>query len=208
MKKYELLQDDSITVNTTTLYRIKALRHFGFIKKGDLGGYLQYASNLSHDNTCWVAGDAKVYGYAKVSGKAQVHDQACVFGEAKVFEDALVYGNAQICGRPQVFGNAKIHGYAKVYGQTQVYGQAQIFGKTRICKKAQVCGNAIIYGNAEICGEAYISTFKLSTGTWTFSMDDLVQTLLDNPSIAPMLLGTPAEQFAKDILSQQGPTTS
>ena len=39
-KKYELLKDDYIKVGERTVYRIKALKDFGNVKKGDLGGYI------------------------------------------------------------------------------------------------------------------------------------------------------------------------
>lgn len=47
-KKYKLLPDDTLVVNETTLYRIKAMRDFGDVKTGDLGGYIEKEANLSH----------------------------------------------------------------------------------------------------------------------------------------------------------------
>lgn len=38
-KKYKLLKDDTIKMRGCTLYRIKALKKFDYINKGDLGGY-------------------------------------------------------------------------------------------------------------------------------------------------------------------------
>lgn len=61
-----------------TLHRIKALRDFGNIKAGDLGGWIEKEENLSHDGDAWVCGNAKVYGNAKVSGSAKVCDNARV----------------------------------------------------------------------------------------------------------------------------------
>ena len=60
-KKYELLKNDTIDVNGHTLYRIKALKDFGNVKKGDLGGYIEKEDNLRHYGNCWVYNDAKVY---------------------------------------------------------------------------------------------------------------------------------------------------
>ena len=65
MKKYELTQN-SITLNNKTLYQIKALKDFGLIKKGNLGGYIESEKNLSHDGNCWISGNARVYGDAKI----------------------------------------------------------------------------------------------------------------------------------------------
>ena len=91
MKKYELLKNDTKTINGRTLYRIKALRSFGNIIKGTLGGYIEKESNLSHDDNAWVYGGADVSGDAKVYGNARVSDNAWVYGNAKVYGDAEVY---------------------------------------------------------------------------------------------------------------------
>ena len=92
MKKYELVETDTIG----KLKRIRALRSFGNVAKGDLGGYIENETNLSHNDICWVLDNAQVYG------NAQVLDNARVFGNAWVYGDAWVFGNAQ------VFGNMKV----------------------------------------------------------------------------------------------------
>ena len=59
-KKYELLKDDAITSFGRTLYRIKATTDFGYVKKGELGGYIEKEENLSHFGNAWVSDDARV----------------------------------------------------------------------------------------------------------------------------------------------------
>ena len=86
-KKYKLLQDDTKTLGSITLYRIQALRDIGDVKAGDLGGYIQSEDNLSHDGDAWVSGNAQVYGNARVSGNAQVYDDAWVYGTALIQSD-------------------------------------------------------------------------------------------------------------------------
>ena len=87
-KKYELVQDDTIEVNSfgclKVLYRIKALKDFNDVKKGDLGGYIEKEDNLSHEDNCWISGDAKVFGNAQVSGNA------CVYNNAKIYSNAHI----------------------------------------------------------------------------------------------------------------------
>lgn len=46
MKKYELTNETKI-FNGVELHRIKALKDFGDVKKGDLGGWLEKEENLS-----------------------------------------------------------------------------------------------------------------------------------------------------------------
>ena len=142
-KKYELLKDDTKEINGATLYRIKALKSFflrgrGTVNAGDLGGYVQSESNLSHEENCWIFDKACVYGDALVFGDAKI------YGKAEVFDDAKIYGKAEVFGDALVFDDAKIYGKAEVYGDAKIYGDALVFG------------DAIVYGDAKICGGAEI----------------------------------------------------
>lgn len=165
-KKYELIKTDSIErgrFHRHTLYRIRAIRDFGNIKAGTVGGYIEKESNLSHEGLCWVEGNSNVYGDAIVYENALISDNAVVkhmasvggkahiFGEAKILNmvkvtgSALVYKNAIVCGRAQILDNAEIGGNAYV-GDDAV-----------ICESAVVCKFASIEDNAHIGGNAYIS---------------------------------------------------
>ena len=122
-RKYELLSDDTITAHDgSALYRIRALRDFGGVKAGELGGYVAGEHNLSHEGTSWVADDALVYGDAFVS------NDALVYGDARVFGDALVYGDARVFGDALVYDDALVYGNARVYGDALVSGNAQVSG--------------------------------------------------------------------------------
>lgn len=66
MKKYVLLEDDTIAFWGKKLFRIKALISFGDVKVGELGGYISKEDNLSHFGNAWVFGDAEVCGNAEV----------------------------------------------------------------------------------------------------------------------------------------------
>lgn len=68
-KKYELTEE-TFAVDGHVLHRIKALRDFGNVKKGDIGGWIECEDNLSHDDDCWVYGNAIVYGDAIVEKKS------------------------------------------------------------------------------------------------------------------------------------------
>ena len=133
-KKYELLKDDTINIlfNSKTLYRIKALRDFGDVKAGDLGGYVEKELNLTHEGNAWVSGDAHVYGDAWVSGDAHVssdNDYSTIHGFGPknrtttffVGKDKNIYVNCgRFYGTLEEFKNKikKTHGdtyYAKEY---------------------------------------------------------------------------------------------
>lgn len=131
-KKYELLKYDCIRCMGRTLYRIKALKDFGNVKAGDLGGYIQSEDNLSHEGNCWVYGDATVHNRAKI------------------------YDNAEICGHTEIYNNAEIFENAKIYGNASVFGNAQVYGNAKVCEHAWVRGNSKIHGIATICGDAIV----------------------------------------------------
>lgn len=69
MKKF-ILTDETIEMFGVTLHRIKAVRSFGNIKEGDLGGFVEKEDNISENFEAWVYGNAKVSGDAKVWGNA------------------------------------------------------------------------------------------------------------------------------------------
>ena len=143
-KKYKLT-DETINVNGKTLYRIKSLKDFGNVKKGDKGGFVEKEENLSQSGDCWVYDNAKVYNNAKV------FDYADIYGNAEVFGNAIVSGNAR------VYGNAKVYHYAMVYDNAEVCDNAIISGNAEVYHYAAVYGNARVFGNAEICGKAEIA---------------------------------------------------
>lgn len=83
MKKYEMTEETR-TVNGRTLHRIRALKSFGNVSDGDLGGWIEKEQNLSQIGNAWVSDNARVYDNAWVSG------DACVSGSARVSGDARV----------------------------------------------------------------------------------------------------------------------
>ena len=115
MKKF-ILTDETIEMFGVTLHRIKAVRSFGNVKEGDLGGFVEKEENVSENFEAWVCGDAKVWGNAEVSGNAEVWGNAEVSGNAKVCGNAEVWGNAEVSGNAKVWGNAKVCGNAEVWG--------------------------------------------------------------------------------------------
>lgn len=71
MKKFELTTEQKINWFGHTLYRIKACISFTTtngleVNEGDLGGWVEKESNLSHIGKAWVWGNAEVCGNANL----------------------------------------------------------------------------------------------------------------------------------------------
>lgn len=58
--KYRLT-DETIKRKGFTLHRIQATKDFADVHKGDLGGFIENESNLSHEGNAWVYGNAEVH---------------------------------------------------------------------------------------------------------------------------------------------------
>lgn len=145
-KKYELL-DDTMDFNGITLHRIKALKDFGDVKAGDIGGYIEKEENLSHEGNCWIGEEAKVYEYAEVSEDAQV------LGEAVIHEYGKIYGNAVVAGNSKVHGYAKIYENAHVHENAKVCDYAEVFGNAEAHEYADISGFSKVYGDTVVGGE-------------------------------------------------------
>lgn len=190
--KYELT-NTTIEVSCSgrgrcTLHRIRALRDFGDVKAGDLGGFIEKESNLSQENSCWVGGEAQVfedayvcahghvYGSAKVSGRAWVGEHAHVYGDAEVYSskrhcivkgDAQIYGNARVmcdcvCANARVFGNACVGGCDVVIGQDAVVSCIADYWSTTCLDYVALGAKCDVSGFRKIdCGATF---YRTSTG--------------------------------------------
>jgi len=117
-RKYEMLAGDCVRVGDRTVYRIRALRDFGDVRRGDLGGYIEGESALAHEGDAWVQDAAQVYGpKARVSGNARVKGEAWVLGR--------VDGDAQICDLAVVAEHAHVGGGTIVRSDEIVSGEAR-----------------------------------------------------------------------------------
>ena len=132
MKKYELIESDKVLPSGRPLFQVVALQDFGFVKKGDKGGYIESEANLSHEGNCWVSGNAQIFGGARVTGDAQVYDDARVYGAALVFDNARVCDDAQVSGTARVFDYSWVSENAQVSGNARVHNNAKIFRDTQI----------------------------------------------------------------------------
>ena len=109
MKKYELLENDSIVVHGKTLYRIKAVCDFGLVENGQIGGYIEKESNLSHFGECWVYDNAKVYGEAKVYDNAKVFENAIICDNVKLHDNVCACNHIKICGDIELYGSGYVY---------------------------------------------------------------------------------------------------
>ena len=118
IKKYEFTGDVK-EIDGVKLRRIRAVRDFGMVKAGELGGWLEKEDNLSHEGSAWVYGSARVYG------------------------------SANVCDNATVYGDSRVGGEAEVYGSAKVRGDAEVSDYAIVCGDAEVCGDAIVESSSD-----------------------------------------------------------
>lgn len=146
--KYEFTGETKI-VNGVTLHRIRALKDFGKIRKGDVGGWIEAERNLSIYNTARVFGQAQVYGNAFVTEGATVDDKAQIRGNADIYNEAQIYGNARIFDEAQIYDRGHVCGNAVIGGSVCIFDDAYITHIATITGNARIGKNALIFNNTD-----------------------------------------------------------
>ena len=152
-KKYEITKETMKIIDDNgekTLHRIKALKDFGNVKKGDFGGFVENESNLSQEGDCWIFDNAICFG------NAIVYENAMVCEKAMAYENASIRGSAKVYGYATISGNTMIRGYSRILGSAKVYGNTTISGNTIIGDNSRIYGDVVIYGNSKILGRSRI----------------------------------------------------
>lgn len=89
-KKYELVPETVTKFYSKSMYRIRALKDFFDVKKGDLGGYVESEENLSQTGNCWIYDNSIVGLGARVIDNAIVKDRSIVINGSEISDDAIV----------------------------------------------------------------------------------------------------------------------
>ena len=96
MKKYEITERCLEDSRGNTLFQIKALKPFGHIKKGQLGGFISSENNLSHEGSCWVYPNASISENAKAMHNAVLRDYSSLKGNARAYNNTILLDNASL----------------------------------------------------------------------------------------------------------------
>jgi NDP-sugar pyrophosphorylase family protein len=98
------------------VFQIKALRDFGDVKAGDIGGWISSPECLDlYEGNCWVepnaiVSESTVRQNAIIKDNAVVDELADVAGEAIIKDNAKISGSVRVCNQAVVGGNTLITG--------------------------------------------------------------------------------------------------
>lgn len=135
MKKFELLPETRIW-RGRIVHRIRAVRDFGCVRQGDLGGFVESSDNLSHHGDCWIYNDAiacdnaRLYQNAAIYNNAVACDYTVILNEASLWNKATARGFAVVGGCAMAMNSAIVEGQAAISDYAVMRDEAVISGKT------------------------------------------------------------------------------
>ncbi len=145
------------------LRRIRALRDFADVKRGDLGGYVENVYNLSQSGTCWVYDNACMYGNAHMTDHACMSGNASMSGNARMSDNASMSGNACMYGNARMSDNASMTDHACMSGNVRMFDNARMTGNAHMSGNARMAGNARMTGNARMSGDGQLCGNSVAT---------------------------------------------
>lgn len=159
MKKYEITSEskviDTIMITKKTVYRIKALKDFSDVKKGDLGGWIESERNLSQDGDCWIYDNASCFDSASITQNATMFNNSIAYHNAQVYGQASIKDNAVVRNNALVMNCAIVKENA-VIGDGYIAGYVVVSGESYVSNDTKISGYTIVTGNARLTGKAFV----------------------------------------------------
>ena len=156
-RKYELT-NISMEFGERTLYRIRALRDFSDVKKGDLGGWVSSEDNLSQEGDCWIYNEAKCMDSAKIYDNSTMYDYSEMYdysimrGDSEMHNYTEMHDYSKMYSYSKMYDNAEMHDNSKMYGNSTMYGNSMMCGNSRMFDYSEMFDDSAMYGNSTMNG--------------------------------------------------------
>ena len=136
MKKYELIKESKTTFMGRDIYRIRALKDFGDVIAGDIGGWVCSENNLSQEGDCWI------------------YDEAKCLDNAKIFANAIMLNNSIMYDEARMFDNSKMFDDAEMYDNSIMRDNSIMYNNSTMCDNSIMCDNSTMYNNSIMRGNS------------------------------------------------------
>ena len=156
-KKYEILMDEKNTIEWKghTLHRIRALRDFGDIRKGDIGGFVENENNLSHKGNCWI------------------------YDDAKAMDNSIMYDNSRICDKSELHDDSEMYNYTRMYDYSELHNNSIMNDNSEMHDISKMYGNSIMYDDSEMYGDSELNNQVKLYGKLFSKVDEFIE--IQNP---------------------------
>lgn len=162
---FHVENDKYITVgpeNEFGMRRVQALRSFGDVHEGDIGGYIQDEMNLSERGSCWIYDDAMVMGSSRVKDDAQVHGGVIVSGKSEINCEAYLGGRVKV--KDTYVSDIAAIDCDGTVEDCEIAASSRIKGEVELCG-CLCCGHSIIDGQVTASGVKIYDDAKLLCNT-------------------------------------------
>lgn len=157
--KYRIT-DEAILFKGRILHRIQALKDFGDVKKGSIGGYVESIHNLSQADNAWIYDDAKVFGDAYLVGNSKIYNNSIVCGPV-ILNYVELYDYATINASGEVLGKIVMREHTNICGFIEVTGSIDMTGIASIKGSLQCSGKLTMNNNAQLIGDIHIPNTQI-----------------------------------------------
>ena len=221
-KKFDLTNQKYIILPTgsaVTCRQVLALKDFGDIRAGELGGWVEQGSNLSQEGNCWIGpsvvltGDTRVTGNAALTGHVLATDSE-LSGDVSVHGDAVpdhafgtVLERASLSGRAMVSGQLTMKG-GTLMDDVFLSGTCNLEGSPVVSGEACL-ENVTLTGHAEVSGCAKLCDSRLEGHAFVgghavvqFAQVSRHGRIFDNAHVAGHSMGQMADISGKAVICQ------
>ena len=199
MKKYELIKESKDYFLGREKFRIRALKDFGNVKAGDIGGWVCSYNNLSQEGNCWIYDNAECLDNARIFDNAMMFDNAIMFGnsvmydnavmlnnsimydnskmfnKAKMFDNSIMCNNAEMCGNATMYDSSIMYDNSKMFNNSKMYDEARMYDNAIMFNDSKMFGNSKMYNNAKMFDYAILDKDKLLYGSINKSYKKIFQ---------------------------------
>lgn len=144
-KKYELVHETVHKFYSIPMYRIRALKDFSDVKKGDLGGYVESEENLSQLGNCWIYDDSIVGLGSAVLNNAIVRGSSRIINGSEISDNAIVENESVIDESSTVSDQSRVIN-SIVINSSDIMGKSVVNEKSLIEHGSSVRNAIVGYG--------------------------------------------------------------
>mgnify|MGYP003627980356 CR=1 FL=1 len=150
--KYEL--GESKVFMGIEVYRVVALKSFGNVTKGDIGGWVEDEDNLSQQGNCWIFDEAMAVNRSMVAGNAEMHDYSKMLDDSMIWDHSRMYDNAQMCNNSGMYDNSKMLNNSEMHDSSEMWDNSKMSGNSKMFNNSRMYGTAELLGNSKMRGDS------------------------------------------------------
>ena len=146
-RKYELT-NISMEFGIKTLYRIRALKDFSDVKRGELGGWVSSEDNLSQEGNCWIYNEAKCMDNAKMYNNSTMHDYSEMYDYSIMRGDSEMHSYTEMHDYAIMYSCSKMYGCSEMHDSSTMHGNSTMYGNSMMCDYSRMFDNSEMFDNS------------------------------------------------------------